>query len=148
MRRRGAAMLILSVSILASSLSTKMEAQGNDRDHAESVAAGFLKAFDQGDLRPAYREQVGKSFKQAVSEEAFVAQFSIARSQLGGPGSGRQVIDEKSLTQLPNTPQKGTFYFFRYKSRHPVGNVYEDIYLEKEGQDWKVLGLWFFPAPE
>ena len=147
--KRGTAMLCLLVSVFTSSLAVSVEAQEGDRGRAESAAVGFLKAFDQGDLRPAYRERAGKSLKQTVTEEAFVAQFSIARGQLGGPGSGRQVIDERPLTQLPNTPLRGTFYFFRYKTRHPVGNVYEDIYLEKEGDGaWKIVGSWFNPAPE
>jgi hypothetical protein len=141
--------LCLWASILMSSLAVCVEAQGSERDRAESAAVGFLKAFEQGDLRPAYRERISQSFKQQASEEAFVAQFSIVRSQFGGPGSGRQLIDERPLSQIPNTPLRGTFYFFRYKTQYPAGKAYEDIYLEKEGDGaWKVVGSWFFPAQE
>jgi hypothetical protein len=140
--------VFLLLSMLTSPLGVRGDAQ-SDRDRAEQAAVGFLRAFDRGDLRPAYREQVGKSFKQTTKEEAFVAQFSIVRSQLGGPGSNRQVIDERALSQLPNTPLQGTFYFFRYKARHPVGSVYEDVYMEKEGDGaWRLVGSWFYPAPD
>jgi len=119
------------------------------RDHAEVAAVGFLKAFDKGDLRPAFRERVGSTLKQTTNEEAFVAQFSIVRGQLGGAGSDRVVIDERSLSQLPGTQFQGTFYFFRFKTRHPVGNVYEDVYMQKEGDGaWKVVGSLFYPAPD
>jgi len=148
MKRNGAAGLGLLASIFAFSLAVGVEAQGGDRDHAESAAVGYLKAFDQGDLRPIYRERAGRSLKQVANEEAFVAQFSLVRGQLGGAGAGRQLIDERPLSQLPNTALRGTFYFFRYKSRYPVGNAYEDVFMEKQDDGaWKVVGSWFYPAP-
>jgi hypothetical protein len=147
MKRRGTVLLALLFTILGPSLTPRIEAQGSDRERAESAATGFLQVIEQGDLRSAYRERTSSSFRQNANEEAFVSQFSILRNSLGGPGSGRQLIDARPLNQIPNTSLQGTFYFLRYKTRYPVGNAYEDVYLEKDRGAWKVLGSWFYPAP-
>lgn len=148
MKRRGTVLLALLIAILGSSFSSRLEAQEGDRDRAESAATRFLRAMEQGDLRPLYREQTSSLYRQNVTEEVFVSYLSIVRSQLGGTGSNRQLLDARPFTQVPNTSLQGTFYFLRFKTRYPVGNAYEDIYLEKDRGVWKISGATFYPAPQ
>ncbi len=106
--------------------------------------------FGRGEYRKLYREYLGKRYKETVTEEAFVAQYSMVGMQAGGAGTSRRLIDERSLSQIPG-PQGavfGNFYFFRYKVRYPAGNAYEDVYLERESAGWRVVGCWLNPAPD
>ncbi len=89
--------------------------------------------------------------RRNVSEEAFVAQASLLHGQLGGSGSGRRLIDERATSQMPmpnGQSLSGTFYTFRFKTRYPAGYVYEDANLEKKNGRWKIVGFYFYPAPD
>ncbi len=126
-------------------------AQDSERDQAELQAKAFLKGFGLGEYRRIYRSYLGRRFRDAVTEEAFVAQYSLVRSQVGGGGSDRRLIDERAMGMVPGPqgPIHGSFHFFRYKTRYPVGNVYEDVTLEDEGGGaWRIVGCFLFPAPD
>ena len=120
------------------------------KEQAEVSARSFLEALERGEFREIYRFRLGSYFKQNVTEESFVAQFSIGLRQLGGSGVDRRLIDGRRLSQLPgpNGVVTGDFYFIRYKTKYPTGKFYEDIYLELEDGSWMVVGCWTNAAPD
>ncbi len=140
------------VALLSMTIAAAAPATVGDRDAAKGKAVKFLESFGERQFRTAFREQTSESLRRNFSEEAFVAQASHLHRQLGGSGSNRQLIDERPMTQIPmpnRAPLTGTFYIFRFKSRYPGGDVYEDASLEKENDGrWKIVGFYFYPAPD
>ena len=126
--------MTIACSFCAFSILASEDTDSYERDNAEVTAKDYLRDFGQKEYRKLYKEYLGKRYKSTATEEAFVAQYSMIGRQLGGPGSGRRLIDEKSLRELPGPEGviSGTFYWFRYRTQYPAGNVYEDVYLEFE----------------
>ncbi len=135
-------LIVLIASLVLSSPGQTAAEDIEARDQAESRARVFLETLGLGEYVKLYREYLGKKYKESTTEEAFVAQYSIARQQLGGAGTNRRLIDERPVQQLPSAEGivKGDFYFFRYKTKYPAGNIYEDVYLEREGAAWGIVG--------
>lgn len=123
--------------------------QDADRQAAEEKAEAFMEGIGDDRCTDLYR-QLGKRMRDYQGEEGFVAQCSLVRSQTGGQGRGRRVVDFRRMQQLPGPEGMvfGEFTFVRFASRYPAGPVYEDVYLEKEADDdWRVVGWWLNPAP-
>jgi len=120
-----------------------------DRAAIEKKSKVFMEEFGAQHHVANYR-RLGQRAQEIMSEEAFVAQSSILRQQVGGEGGGRRAIDFQRSQRMPgpNGIVYGEFSFVRFATRYPVGQVYEDIYLEKEADDeWRVVGWWLIPAP-
>jgi hypothetical protein len=115
----------------------------------EAIGKAYMQGFGEGDFRSLYRTQVGTRVREELSEAAFVEQNAALRSQVGGSGEQRVLVDAGSMSTMntPSGPVSGTFYFVRLKARYPAGMAYEDIYLEREDGHWKVVGIWLLPAP-
>jgi hypothetical protein len=62
---------------------------------------------------------------------------------LGGGPLDRRLVNS---TQVPN-PHTGTdAILFRYGTRFRTGFVYEDVTVVREGGQWRVGGIYRFPA--
>lgn len=135
--------------IMVNGASAAESADEPDRAVVAEKAEAFMEGFG-AELHATNYQQVGQRAKKLVSKEAFVAQSSIVRQQVGGEGLGRRVIDYRRAQQMPGPHGMiyGEFSFVRFATRYPVGQMYEDIYLEKEADDeWRVVGWWVLPAP-
>ena len=118
----------------------------SDKQAAEAAASHYLVSFDNEDLTDIYQNQLGPTFKQAVTEKQFVQQGGMVKIQWGGPAEARSLAGSQLFSQLP-TGQTGEFYYVRYKAKYPNGAIFQDVYLEKVGATWKVSGFWIFVAP-
>jgi hypothetical protein len=70
----------------------------------------------------------------------------MIRIQSGGPAEARQLVGSQIVTRSP-TGQVVDVYYVRFKAKHPNGQVFEDVYLEKEAGIWKVAGFWLSQVP-
>ena len=141
MRRR-------SIVILALCAATggRAQAQGSD-SAAQSSAQSFLQDFDNGDLGLIYRNRIAGRFKTTTNQTAFVQNLGMNRIQLGGPAINRHLVGGQRLGQLPGMTIQGTFYYTRYVASYPSGLAFNDVFLELEGNEWKIVGFSFMPAP-
>jgi Protein of unknown function (DUF4019) len=119
--------------------------QGSDKDGAERAASLFLSEFDSTDLGSLY-SRMGPTFRQIYTQEQFVQQAGMMRLQLGGTAAGRLLVGSQAMNQMPNGI-RGDFFYVRYKARYPNGFVFQDTMLEKAGDEWRVGGFNFLPAP-
>ena len=120
-----------------------------DRSAVEKEAEAFMEEFGAQHHVANYR-RLGRRAKEITGEEAFVAQSSLVRQQVGGEGQGRRAIDFQRSQRMPgpNGMLFGEFSFVRFATRYPAGQVYEDVYLEKQADgEWRVVGWWLYPAP-
>jgi Protein of unknown function (DUF4019) len=143
---RRLAAYLLFVALLAISPAVSFSADATDADGARKVAEAFDSLFDNNQARQAWTTYVSQYFRDRVTEEAFVAQLSIFRSNFGGPPtSPRQLIQTQSGTD-PATGQP--VYSLRYKVQFPNVQVYQDLTFIKEGASgWKLAGIFFNPVP-
>lgn len=119
----------------------------SDQSAAELAAQSFLRRLDNGDLTSLYRDEMAPRAKSLSPESQFLQGVGMARIQTGGPALIRKLVGSQSLDQIQGIPEKGTFYYIRHHTRYPTGPAFQDIYLEKVGGSWKVIGFWNFPAP-
>lgn len=139
------ALLFFIVAITCALMSFTAGAQ-TDRDNAESVADAWLMGMDGGDLQDLYDQYAGPTLRQSSDKQRFIEQMGIFRIQSGGPARARTLIGDQEFHQMP-TGQRGTFHFFRYRAEFANGPpVFQDVYLEKVVDAWKVAGIWLNPA--
>jgi len=118
-----------------------------DKEAGEAEALMFVERLDSGDLGELYDEELGPVFKALMAKPNFIQQGSFQRLQSGGPAVARELVGSQPFTQTP-TGQTGNFLYVRYRTRHPNGLVFQDIYVEKLDTGWKVVGVWTLPAPQ
>lgn len=118
----------------------------SDLDNATSVAEAWVTGIDGGDLGTLYDQYAGPTLRQGATRQKFIEQSGIVRIQAGGPAQARTLVGDQEFHQMP-TGQQGTFHYFRYRAKFPSGvTVFEDVYLEKVNDSWKVAGVWLQPA--
>jgi hypothetical protein len=121
--------------------------QDGDKSRAEAVAASFLQKMDAGDLGTLY-DTLSTRFQSATPKNSFVQGAGLLRIQSGGsPAATRRLIGSQALDQIPGTTISGHFYYVRYLGKYAVFSAFQDVYLEKQGSDWKVGGFQFGNAP-
>ncbi|MER9546463.1 DUF4019 domain-containing protein [Mesorhizobium sp. M0437] len=119
--------------------------QASDPD-AEKIAANWVRSLDAGDAGALYENYASSYYKATVPKKVFVNWVGTTRIQSGGAASSRSVEGFQQLDQLQNGVT-GTFYYVRYRSSHPNGNVFDDILLTEENGAWLVYWYTVFPAP-
>jgi hypothetical protein len=129
--------------ILLGSLLFPAAAQNSQAEVAAQRFVNHLESVKASDI---YDDELGPTFKQAIKKDAFVSGMGMLKIQSGGGSLARQLVGGQSFKQTP-TGQTGDFYYVRFKTKFPVGMVFQDVYLEKVDSDWKVSGYWTFPAP-
>ncbi len=135
-------LFILAVMLVGMLSAAPVEAQDTA---ARQLARQFLSLIDQGQSPNAYR-LCAQYFTSRMTEDAFSAQISVWRAQLGGPAQQRNLVQESVMDRDPQTGQPMTINFFRFRATFPNGSVIEDVTLIQEGGQWKVAGIYRFPA--
>lgn len=140
-------LVVLAASLFCCANTSKADPSTSEKSVAESVAADFLRGIDSGDLPSIFNKFAGPTLKSQVQQTDFEQTAGYYRIQFGGPAASRTLVGSQSLSTIPATGQQGIFYYVRYRGAFLNGFIYEDVYLEKEGTDWKVHSMQFFPAP-
>jgi hypothetical protein len=139
--------LLFLVAAIACALIPSAAGAQTDRDNAESVAKAWVTGIDSGNLGNLYDQYAGPTLQQGFDKQRFGEQMGIIRIQLGGPARTRNLTGDQEFHQTP-TGQRGMFHYFRYRAQFPNGTaVFQDVYLEKVNDAWKVAGIWLNPAP-
>ncbi len=125
---------------------TTAAAQGVDQVNAVQAATAYVDQLDTADLGQVYDQDTTDAFRALMVRKTFIDQISIARIQAGGPHTAREVAGSTPFDHLP-TGQTGDFYYVRFKTRFPNAVVFQDVYLQKVGADWKIAASLALPAP-
>jgi hypothetical protein len=138
--------LILSVPAPLAAQATDAAASAG-QESAVNSAQNFVGRYDEGDFGEIYDTELGPSFKALMARDVFVQQGGFMRVQSGGKALAREFIGAQPFSQTP-TGARGDYYYVRFRTRHPNGLVFQDVYLEKVGSQWKVAGFYMMPAPQ
>jgi hypothetical protein len=114
---------------------------------AEKAALNFVTRFEEGDPGVVYDEELSATFKALQSRQLFVQQAGFLKVQSGGSALARELIGSQPFSQTPSG-QTGEYCYVRFRTRHPNGLVFQDVYLEKVGTEWKVGGFFTMAAPQ
>lgn len=145
MWRRGR--LRIAVVIVIGLLTGSTTAQTSDKSSVEELAKQFLRAADETDIPGIYRDIMGASFRGQYPESLFEQNIGMSRIQQGGAAQSRELVGSQPMSFIPTNGQQGTFYYVRFRTRYPNGVVFQDVYLDKENNDWKIFGWQTLPAP-
>lgn len=138
-----ARLLLLSCIVIGG---TTTRAQSLD---ATLAATSFLQNFDEGEsITEIYSTLLGDRFRKVLSANEFTARVEALRTQLAGKPKDRQLFFSSSLERVPESPTSGNFHLFRYSSTYPVGRVIQEVLLELENGEWKVINFDFRRAPQ
>ncbi|WP_380780413.1 DUF4019 domain-containing protein [Sphingomonas sp. R86520] len=139
--------LLLPMAAPPSARATQTASDAEAETAAKDAALGFVGRFDESDLGGLYDEELAPVFKALMARDYFVQQGNSLRLQSGGKAVGREFVGAQHFTQTP-TGQTGSFYWVRYRTRHPNGLVYEDVTVQKVDGNWKVMGFNTVAAPQ
>jgi hypothetical protein len=114
---------------------------------AVDAAKAFVTRFDEADFGDIYDRDLSQTWKALMSRETFIQQGGFLRLQSGGRAQAREYIGAQSYSQTP-TGARGEYYYVRFRTRHPNGLVFQDVYMEKVGSQWKAMGFNMMPAPQ
>lgn len=141
------AVLVAAFGIaLTSGLGFAAHAQSGDQIAAIQSAIRYVDQIDTADLGQVYDEDLSDSFHQFMNRKTFIDTISVARVQAGGVHQSREMTGAVPFDHLP-TGQTGQFFYIRFRTHFPNGTVFQDVYLQKAGADWKVAASLALPAP-
>lgn len=116
-----------------------------------ALASRFLEAIDAGRDDVAWR-MVSERLRARAEPAAFQQSLRQLRAQLGGRGFGRTLVgtsgkDPSVARREPNVTGRAQ-WSVRFRSKYPVGAIFEDVHLEFDARrEWAVAGWFFSPAP-
>ena len=62
----------------------------------------------------------------------------------------RTLLEETPQTEISDNRTgktvEGKFVWLRFKTKYAVGEMHEDVYLEREGDAWRAVGIFMSPA--
>jgi hypothetical protein len=110
------------------------------QDPVVTAAKAWLKMVDDKDYAASWAD-AAKLFKDRVTQEKWVAEITIPRSQLGGLKS-RKFESFQQMTSLPDAPDGdyAVVIFATVFENKPDSK--EQIALVHEGDQWKVGGYY------
>lgn len=121
-------------------------ALAQDASEPKSAATAFLNALDSSDPGAIYDKWVASRAKEAITKLSFIQNVNVFRIQAGGPVQSRLFVGGTALSQLQNGTT-GDFYYIRFREGYPTAQLFFDVTLEHEGQNWLVLNYYLSPAP-
>ena len=135
---------ILTTSTICSGFHTvSFGQQGNAQTSAQTI----IDALGNQKYKIVWDKYTSQWFRTKVTEDAFLANMSMGRAQLGVIQKSSLVSSDHS-TSDPATGYQGDIYAFTYRDKYSVGEFYERIVLIKEpdGQ-YRMSGLFGSPVP-
>ena len=141
MLRRNVLVLALGLVILSGG------AWSDERQSAIDASQGIMTSLSEGRYRLLWDTQISQFFKDLMTEEAFVANMSMGRSQLGKL-VGSKIIDVQYTEHDPASGYKGNIYSTTFLNAYEIGGFYERIVVLKESDGtYRLSGIWGSPAP-
>jgi hypothetical protein len=128
---------VIGLAAVAALGFSAMQAQADEKASAEQAAASYVDQLDTADLDQVYDQDLSASFHVLMTRKAFTDLISVARIQAGGPHQAREIVGSYGFDRAPNG-DTGDFYYVRFKTRFPSAVVFQDVWLAKAGDDWKV----------
>jgi len=122
-------------------------ASADDMSDARKSAVDILIKLEQGKNTEVWESSVSNWFKERMTRDAFLANLTIIRAQLGGPGADRKLVQQNRADGDPASGYKGSVFSFTFSATFPGAKVYEMIVLIREGNSYKISGLNFLPNP-
>lgn len=122
-------------------------ASADDISDARKSAVDILIKLEQGKNTEVWESNVSNWFKDRMTRDAFLANLTIIRAQLGGPGVDRKLVQQNQADGDPVSGYKGIVFSFTFSTMLPGAKVYEMIVLIREGNSYKLSGLNFLPNP-
>jgi hypothetical protein len=126
---------VFTVSLLIAATAGAIHAQ-ESQSEAQSFAEEVLQMKDAKQFREIYRQKFHASMKQQMSEPQWIAAATQVAAQTGD-NTGRT---------LGAADESNGVYRFRYNSVYENGRAFDDIFIVREGDSWKVVGIWVRPA--
>lgn len=121
--------------------------QTNSNSEEVRTALAIAGRLEDGDLGGVYDKDLSDTFRALVGRDLFIQQMGMVRMQGGGRAKSRELVGSQAFTQTP-TGKTGVFRYIRFRTLHPNGLVFQDIYLERVGTAWKLMGYYLLPAPQ
>ena len=139
-RLRLDAILIMAVALL-----WQAPACADEISDARAAAVSALERLEQRKNSDVWQSDMSDWFKDRMTRAAFLANMTVIQAQLGGPASGREIIQQNKAPGMAG--YTGEVYSFTFETSFPAANVYEMIALIREGGKYRVSGLNFVPNP-
>ena len=119
-----------------------------DMQEAVTVTGVAVRDLDVGNFQNLYANGTSPNFKRYMSYPAFAQQLNAIKYQIGAAPYNRQLLTQSVVGQLQVGAGMvhGIFIFIRYRAMYPGGVAFEDFYLERVGQTWRIVGLWITPG--
>lgn len=127
--------------------SATMQPSSPQDDPAVQAALQFVTRYEEGDLGDVYDQELSTTFKSLMGRDMFVQQGGFMRMQSGGRAKSREFIGIQPFKQTP-TGQTGDYRYIRFRTLHPNGLVFQDVYVENVSGIWKVMGFYVTQAPQ
>jgi hypothetical protein len=141
---------VLIAATVACGLATAVLAQpANSQQvaNAQRAAEGIITDLGSQKYKTVWDNDTSEWFKGKLSEDAFLSNMSVGRSQLGIMQKSSLVSSDHS-TSDPATGYQGDIYAFTFRDKYPVGEFYERIVVikDRDGQ-YRMSGLFGSPVP-
>lgn len=110
----------------------------------------FLQALDEGNDTQAY-QLLSRRARARIAAGEFAASVQDLRRRLGGRSFGRTLVgsagkDPAVYQRQPNASAQAQ-WTVRFRTKYPVGALFEDVHLEfDDTRSWAVAGWFFSPA--
>jgi hypothetical protein len=138
----------LPAPISAANQANQAENSGSPQDDpAVRAALQFVTRYEEGDLGDIYDHELTTAFKSLMARDLFLQQGGFMRVQSGGRARSREFVGMQPFRQTP-TGQTGDYRYVRFRTLHPNGLVFQDVYMDNVGGTWKVMGFYVLPAPQ
>jgi len=131
--------------MMAFMLLWQVPARADDMSNARAAAVSTLEQLEQRKNSDVWKSHMSDWFKERMTRAAFLANMTVIQSQLGGPASGREIIQQSKVPGMAG--YSGEVYSFTFETSFPAANVYEMIAVIREGGIYRVAGLNFVPNP-
>src|SRR5215469_13244741 len=122
--------LLVSLLVAASAVAVHTQ-DSRTGAGAQSFGEAVLKMKDAKQFSEMYQQKFDVSMKKQMSEQQWIAAATEVAQQTG----------ENKRRTLATAEQSSGAYRFRYNSTYENGRAFDDIYLVRQGDSWKVVGI-------
>lgn len=131
-------LILLNSELLAGGIAPNMVP---NQDQALDQAEAFLTDLERGDFESAF-DRLAEQTRIYGGYMEFFERAQMTTLQLGGPSYDRFLIEAYPVSFVRGFPDEGTYLELRFRSIHPRGTVYQDVTLQLERNDWRIIGFW------
>ena len=116
----GRALVALCIAGLVATLLSHKSAFAADETEARQAAQLFNSRFDANKLPEIYDQLTGTFMRSRITQDAFVAQLIVWRSQFNTPATTRSLLQQQSG---PDPATGRPLFSFRYSAQYPSAKL-------------------------